>query len=136
MSLSPDGDWVSQVAYRLPARSVLRSPSIHHSVSERVPTLPPTTTAGDHVLPPSVERVNCSCPGCTLNVRGLRGWSIIKASATPLGCMRMEASYPPPAGKPGCIVVIGPHVLPESVDFWTTAVASTAPYAQLPVGLQ
>ena len=35
-------------------------------------------------------------------------------------------SLGPPAGKPGCIRVIGPQVFPWSVDFWTTALASTA----------
>src|SRR5215469_115192 len=61
------------------------------------------------------------------------GLSFLRPAAMPrptrqaLGWTRVEASYPPPAGKPGCIGVIGPHVLPESVDLWTTAVASTAP---------
>jgi hypothetical protein len=75
-------------------------------------------------------------PGMRLEGARIEGWSIIKASTTPLGRTRMEASWPPPAGKPGCIGVIGPQLFPWSVDFWTTALASTALYAQLPLGLQ
>ena len=35
--MSPAAVWVSQVAYRLPAASALRSPSIHQAGSESVP---------------------------------------------------------------------------------------------------
>src|SRR5215475_13558014 len=104
---------------------MFRLPSIHQVGIAIDPALGPTSASGDHFRPPK-EEVKNSWPGCTVNVVGLRWWPQTSASMRPLGWTSTDPSYPPPAGKPGCILVIGPQVLPELVDFWTTALASTA----------
>jgi hypothetical protein len=63
MSLSPEADCVSQVAYRFPARSVLRFPSIHQVRMAMDPALAPTSTAGDHVFAAVRRRGEVLMPG-------------------------------------------------------------------------
>src|SRR5438445_13461920 len=63
---SPNGKpaWVSQLAYRLPAESTARAPSIHHSSTDIVPLLGPIATGFFHqVWPPSADEVNSVTPG-------------------------------------------------------------------------
>src|SRR6202040_628769 len=77
--------WVSQVAYRLPALSRLRSPSIHHSDSDTVPAFLPTTCGFDHVWPPLDDLVKYSLSGLNECVTGAVGNAWYSTSSVPLG---------------------------------------------------
>src|ERR1039458_5237562 len=112
------------------------SPSIHHSVSDTVPTLAPISRGVDHVVPPSVEREKYSLPGLRSRVTGSVGNAWYRTSSVPLGWETIGAMSAPPSGKCGLIGLSGLHFLPPSVDFWTTALRSPPGNEQLPIGEQ
>src|SRR5262249_39497613 len=61
-------------------------------------------------------------------------WPQESRSTRPSGSASTGALYPPPRGKCGLTGMIGPQVLPPSVDRWITVFMSPALNAQLPSG--
>src|SRR5262249_20450487 len=113
------------------------SPSIHHSASDIVPFPGPSCTGADHVLPPSVDAVKYSYPGSIAYVVVLVMWyPWYRRSMRPFGSITIGALSPPLAGKPGLGCVIGPNVLPWSVDLCITTLSWPVAKPQLPVGSQ
>jgi hypothetical protein len=62
--MSPWRVWVSQLAYRLPAASMPRFPSIHQVGIPMLPAWAPTSAGCLGQVVPLAKEVKYSCPGC------------------------------------------------------------------------
>src|SRR5215831_15610386 len=99
------------------------------------PACVPTSVRCPGQVVPLAEEAKNSCPGC----RAYDGGGLTKCpqesrSTRPSGSTSTGALYPPPRGKRGLTGMIGPQVLPPSVDRWMTVFMSPALNAQLPFG--